>query len=90
MTENSDGGIVQGYLNRFMQLGTKSQLGEDVQTQLVSLVGEARDQLAIWINGDPEQNKAKLVGGLRSNAGLTAYSSPVLAKTLMHAVEMLT
>lgn len=89
MTVNSDGGIVQGYLDRFMQLGAKSQLGEDVQTQLASLVVEARDHIAIWKSGDPEENKAKLIARLRLSADLAEQSSHTFAKTLMRAAEML-
>ena len=89
MTENYDGGIVQGYLGQFQQLGTKAQIGADVSAQLSALVEKAREQIAIWKDGDPAKNRARLVGQLRMNADLSAQSSPVFAKTLRDAAELL-
>jgi len=89
VTENNDGGIVQNYLTRFMQLGTKSELGENISDQLSSLVRAASDHIAIWRVGDAVANKARLVSQLRLNADLAAQSSPALARTLVDAAEML-
>ncbi|MGK8208410.1 hypothetical protein ACRS8P_00840 [Burkholderia cenocepacia] len=89
MDENNDGGIVQNYLTRFMQLGTKSELGENITDQLSSLVREASDHIAIWRVGDATANKARLVSQLRLSADLAAQSSPELARMLVDAAEML-
>ena len=90
MVENNDGGIVQNYLTRFMQLGTKSEFGEDITDQLSSLVREASDHIAIWKVGDAVANKARLVSQLRLSADLAAQSSPALARMLVDAAERLT
>lgn len=87
MTENYDGGIVEGYLTEFKQLGTKAQAGEDVADRLLMLLQKARGHLAIWKDGDPEKNKARLVGRLRITADLAAHSAPEFARTLMSAAR---
>ncbi|PRF45802.1 hypothetical protein [Burkholderia multivorans] len=89
MVENNDGDIVQNYLTRFMQLGTKTELGENITDQLSSLVREASDHIAIWRVGDAIANKARLVSQLRLSADLAAQSSPALARTLVDAAERL-
>ena len=90
MVENNDGGIVQNYLTRFMQLGTKSEFGEDITDQLSSLVREASDHIAIWKVGDAVANKARPVSQLRLSADLAAQCSPALARMLVDAAERLT
>jgi hypothetical protein len=87
--ENYDGGIVRDYVSQFQQLGTKAQKGEDVSLLLPELVAKAREHIAIWKDGDPAKNQARLAGQLRMNAELSAQSSPAFAKALMDAAELL-
>ncbi len=89
MSGQYDGGIVEGYVTRFMQIGVKAQAGQQVDTLMDEAVSEARQRIQLWKTGEPETNIAKLIGRLRLSADLMAHTSPLQAKALMDAAALL-
>ncbi|MFM0240280.1 hypothetical protein [Paraburkholderia phytofirmans] len=88
MTTQQDGGIVNGYLTEFMQLGMKAYAGADVEEENRALVEKAMGQLDVWADGDKLQNKRRLIAGLRSRAEIAAPTNAAQAKVLMDAHNM--
>lgn len=85
MATQQDGGIVNGYLTEFMQLGMKAHAGADVGADVHELVTKALGHMDVWIYGDKLENKRALIGQLKFRAELIASSNPAQAKVLMDA-----
>lgn len=85
MTTQQDGGIVNGYLTEFMQLGMKASAGADVAKENRALVEKAMAHLDVWIDGDKSENKRNLVAGLRLRAEMAGPTNHAQAKVLMAA-----
>ncbi|MFM0736557.1 hypothetical protein PQQ51_04810 [Paraburkholderia xenovorans] len=88
MTTQQDGGIVNGYLTEFMQLGMKAYAGADVAKENRALVEKAMKHLDVWVDGDKLQNKRNLIAGLRSRAEIAAATNPAQAEVLMDAHDL--
>lgn len=67
-------GLVNGYLTQVRQLAAQHQCGESLDAlapKMKVVLVEARDHIAIWKNGTPEENWAFLIGQIGFNADLS-------------------
>lgn len=88
MANQYDGGIVNGYLTEFMQLGMKAYAGANVEDENRELVKKAMGHLDIWVDGDKLQNKRRLIAELKLRAETAAPTNPAQAKVLKDAHDM--
>ncbi|MDM2840654.1 hypothetical protein OGY69_17520 [Citrobacter sp. Cpo086] len=67
-------GLVNGYVTKVRQAACRVQRGsslDEVKSELETVIAEAHEHIAIWVNGTPENNWKHFIGQIRfaSNFG---------------------
>ena len=66
----SDGGFVNGQINRILPIVTKGQLGGNVEDEIKGVIEEVKNHAEVWVHGPKDKLLKGIAGQLRLQATL--------------------